>query len=70
MTNKTKILLSILSGALLSVAFPPFPVFIAAYFAFVPLFFVLNDENQNIIEINPKKLTKKFNKNIKLEVCV
>ena len=43
METKTKIFYSALSGILLSVAFPPFPIFITAFFAFIPLFFILND---------------------------
>ena len=43
MTIRNKIFYSVLSGILLSVAFPPFPIFITTFFAFIPLFFVLND---------------------------
>ena len=46
MQTKNKIFYSALSGILLSVAFPPFPIFITAFFAFIPLFIVLNDEEQ------------------------
>ena len=46
MPTKNKIFYSALSGLLLSVAFPPFPIFITTFFAFIPLFFVLNEEEQ------------------------
>jgi apolipoprotein N-acyltransferase len=48
MTTKNRIFLSILSGLLLSVAFPPFPIFITAFFGFIPLLLVINsDDNEN-----------------------
>lgn len=61
MNTKQKIFLSLLSGLLLSVAFPPYPLFFTVFFAFVPLFFILNENrDSNIIAVTDKK-----NKNIK-----
>lgn len=44
MNTRNKIIYSIFSGLLFAGAFPPMPVFFAAFFAFIPLFFVLENE--------------------------
>ncbi|MCX6153510.1 MAG: apolipoprotein N-acyltransferase [Candidatus Kapabacteria bacterium] len=47
MKNYQKFLLSILSGGLLAIAFPPSLLFPLAFFAFIPLLWIFEQENWN-----------------------
>ena len=45
MQTKNKLMYSIQAGLFFAIAFPPFPLFFMAFVGFIPLFFILKDED-------------------------